>query len=141
MGGTRMKPSEVLDKAADIIERDGWIQGAYYREVDRGADLSTWNLDDDDANRTAPCCQAGGVARAVCGWAWPGGHGGGKRRRTPEGSVLIHKATGYMNRYVAALTGDDAMTGVSYNDAPGRTAGEMTTALRAAAGQARAAGE
>jgi hypothetical protein len=27
-----VKPSEILDTAADIVLRDGWWQGAYYRK-------------------------------------------------------------------------------------------------------------
>jgi hypothetical protein len=46
--------ADLLDKAADIIERDGWCQGKYASDPETG-----------------PCCALGAIRRAATGTAFP----------------------------------------------------------------------
>lgn len=77
-----MTPEEVLLKAVDIIERDGWHQGAAF------AGPTPIDAPHDEymkAARTAPVCAMGAISRAVCGDASLTPH-------TPEARSLYHQA-------------------------------------------------
>lgn len=131
-----MKPSEILDKAADIIVRDGWWQGAYYKEP--STDLPAgeiWRWADDEARRTAPCCQAGAISRAAFGVAWADTLA---QVDHVQGGAYS-RADGYMRRYAHKTFGDTSP--IAWNDEPERTAEEVVEALRGAAELAREAGE
>ena len=126
-----MKPSDVLDSAANIILRDGWTQGQYYEVPDLvGASIEEATIRNEEANRSGPCCQAGAISRAVSGKAWTLGRW---VREHPEARTAHARANHYMMRQVS--------NPVRYNDTPGRTADEVVAALRGAAELARKAGE
>lgn len=121
-----MKASDVLDKAADIIIRDGWCQGEYYK--------SSMSMDDevDALVKHAPCCQAGAIYRAIWGKAWAATHIVG----IPEADrVTLDEASHYMKVHLRVDSP------IAWNDAEGRTAGEVIAALRAAAELARRDGK
>lgn len=130
-----MKISDTLSKAADILERDGWLQGAYYKEPE--VVYAYPELDpaaDEEARRTAPCCQRGAISRAVFGSAYvvsaygsPVGYGSD-----------FYAAFRYFDEYMMYERGVEGT--VAWNDAPGRTKGEVVEALRGAAGKARGEG-
>lgn len=124
-----MKPSEILDKAADIVIRDGWIQGAYFL-----VDHADTPEQDTERAKTAPCCQEGAVMRAAYGSAW----------LSPfqvEGSLYgaKRKASGYMNKYIAGTTGE--YSAIAWNDLSTTTKDDVVYALRQSANYAREAGE
>lgn len=127
-----MLPSEILDRAADIIVRDGWIQGSYYRpaEYDYEFDDEVNRQRDIKAAATAPCCQAGAIARAAHGVAW---------QPTPFPALTLIearvKAEGYMQLHLGVTSA------ICWNDEAGRTAEEVVEALRCAAALARREGE
>ncbi|MFF5973693.1 hypothetical protein ACFY7C_19410 [Streptomyces sp. NPDC012769] len=125
-----MKPSEILDAAANIVLRDGWHQGAYFSvEPDDPADI------DADKNRTAPCCQAGAICRAAFGVAWMSVH-----TDTPTPGVTAYlTATSYMDRYVRRVHRQSSS--IYWNDLPTTTKDDIVNALRGAADDAREAGE
>lgn len=123
-----MKPSDVLDKAAEIIIRDGWYQGEYFETPDDPADR-------DQANRTAPCCQAGAISRAAHGVAWLIGWDAVDRAE----SHARYRAERYMRDYIRARYG--TRSSVEWNDTVARDADEVVTALRGAAEEARRAGQ
>jgi hypothetical protein len=130
------KPSEILDSAAEIIERDGWYQGKYFKYDDESPKLDVAK----EENRTAPCCQAGAISRAVWGVAWR------VRNSFPaEGDVerweAHQKAEDYTRRMTRTLTDHVEGSPIAYNDHPDRTARDVTDMLRGAAALARAAGE
>jgi len=129
-----MKPSEVLDKAADIIIRDGWMQGDFYLTTNGSGRY--W---DEQEAKSAPCCQFGAINRAVWGYAWA-------PSRVAEqwggpNMWVAAKAEGYINRYVQENLGLLGIGAVHWNDEDGRTAEEVVAALRAAAELARQEGE
>lgn len=131
-----MKASEVLDKAADIVVRDGWIQGQYYREADLvGVGDDDGYLERDaEAKKSAPCCQAGAVCRALFGVAWrPYGMG------DYNAQLARGRAEFFMQRYVKDVFGADSA--IEWNDRATTTAEDVTAALRGAAELAREAGE
>jgi len=126
-----MKPSEILDAAANIVLRDGWHQGTYFAvEPEDPQDVQ------DEKNRTAPCCQAGAISRAAYGMAWV------TYPRTTDIDLQrlgAHaKAGHYMGQYIRRVHG---ATPIEWNDRPERTAGEVVAALRGAADDAREADE
>ena len=61
-----MEASEILSKAAEILERDGWHQGSYYKIPDK-----QWTPTSEmvEAAETAPVCSMGALYRAVSGSA------------------------------------------------------------------------
>lgn len=129
-----MKPSEILDKAAEIIERDGWIQGKYY-QTDRHNPKS-----DQAANEHGPCCQAGAISRAAYGTAWASYAERADNREAQEASS---RADRYMRLYLVRegkAVGEHASP-IEWNDRPNRTADEVTAALRGAAEMARTNGD
>ena len=137
-----MKPSEVLDGAANILLRDGWLQGAYYASPSlAGGDRSEeeyerLRLVDLEANRSAPCCQAGAISRAAYGYAWLVADAGPP---TLGASEARSKADFYMSQHLKRALGVNSP--ICWNDDSGRTVDEVVAALRGAAESARAAGE
>lgn len=141
-----MKPSEILDNAANILLRDGWHQGMYYEEVNyTGGTAEDYQAASKAANQTAPCCQAGAITRAAFGYAWvgfPKPNELATLHDRRERDAAVAKANGYMRDLVFSLgEGEEYTSTVAWNDAPGRTKDEVVAALRAAAERARAAGE
>jgi len=101
--------ADVLDRAADRIERDGWWQGDYYE----GADLDIY------AGATLrlaprPCCLTGAL------WAESGD---------------AHAAMDVVS-IIGDYVGNDLPA--VWNDAPERTQAEVVAALRGAAAEERA---
>ncbi|WP_420478274.1 DUF6197 family protein [Brevundimonas sp. FT23028] len=113
--------SEILTKAADLLETPGaWTQGAEYRN-EAGEDISDFDDDADDlpADLTPVCwCAAGAI------WCQP--------ISTPE-KVAACEAL------AAAIGSGDRYEVPKWNDAPERTQAEVVAALRTAASQAEAA--
>lgn len=125
-----MKPSEILDKAADIIVRDGWHQGSYF-ETDPNATAE----EDAELAKTAPCCQDGAILRAVYGTAWPTTWQHGESDPKKEKMA----ADEYMIGYVKKAYGVGSP--IAWNDRSTTTKDDVVTALRGAANNAREAGE
>lgn len=100
--------SGVLWHAADLIEEHGWTQGTMYRN--KGAQLNkrTWSPG-------CSMCAVGAVQLAACG-------------NLDIGEAAYDALQDFLDA--------DALT--IWNDADGRTSGEVTSALRAAAGQVEA---
>jgi hypothetical protein len=121
-----VKASEVLDSAANIILRDGWNQDSYFK----------LGGDEDESNKSGPCCQAGAISRAAFGYAWVN-HGGVSYKF--ELHEARRKADYYMARYLLHTRGESSP--ICWNDDPERTAEEVVAALRGAAELAREAGE
>jgi hypothetical protein len=130
--GSILKPSEILDKAAKIIIYDGWHREGYYKEPEGGE-----AADDEEANRSAPCCQAGAISRAAFGVAWLAHHG-----FVPPELVAAHDmATKFVAAEVMARTDGRHRLAVSWNDEEGRMKIDIIVMLRSAAERARAAGD
>lgn len=123
-----LKPSEVLDNAANIILRDGWHASDYYK-----APLDCTPEEDRELAKTAPCCQAGAIVRATTGSAWSAGP------TPPEVAALQAGADEYMRKYILRVHG--VRRPIAWNDQAGRTKEEVVAALRGAAEDARRAGE
>ena len=136
-----MKPSDVLESAANIILRDGWWQGSYFKipPVTGGGDLAglgfteSYKASEEEANRSAPCCQDGAISRAATGWAWPNG------KAAFESCASAAQAAKWMRRYTEANF--EERSPIAWNDAHGRTKEDVVAALRGAAEMAREAGE
>lgn len=126
-----MKPSEILDSAANILLRDGWWQGSFYKNAE--------NPDDDpEANKSAPCCQDGAIRRALFGLAYQ------PYRFIAEEEPLFlaqRRADYFMTQSVKALDPLHEPNPILWNDTPGRTREEVVEAFRGAAELAREAGE
>ncbi len=118
-----MKPSEILDSAANIILRDGWHQGDFYKIPNPYTNAE----EEEEANRTGPCCQDGALQRAVWGRAWHSG-----RHCKPE-FPAYWEAREYMDRHL----GQDP---IYWNDHLASTREEVVEALRSAAELARSEG-
>lgn len=124
-----MKPSEALDKAVEVIERDGWTQNVYYLEPQLTLDDYEENIRrDEEAKRSAPCCQQGAIVRALTG-TWKSINEMSK----PDREII--RAT---SAYCRQLT--DAHP-IEWNDAEGRTKEEVVEMLKAAQALAEADGE
>lgn len=116
-----MLTSEVLDRAADEIERRGWVQG------------SGWNLDSG-----GPTCLEGAIA-TVLEWDRDMPMSFGALSACPAGQAV--RAYLDMNPKIGEArewcTGSGAATACAplfyWNDTPGRTAAEVIEVLRAAA--------
>ena len=109
-------PAEVLDAAADRIERDGWHQGDFFPDPPNYFDV-------DDIARILiatpkPCCVSGALIAET-------------EHHDPSGvepaEVLLMQYLGI--RWAGQLP--------LWNDAPGRTKEEVVAALRAAAAKER----
>ncbi|MGQ3040584.1 MAG: DUF6197 family protein [Brevundimonas sp.] len=113
---------EVLNKAADLLEKPGaWTQGAEYRNK-AGEDISDLDESDDDnpTDLTPVCwCASGAI------WRQP--------ISTPE-KVAACEAL------ASALGADNRFDIPKWNDAPSRTQAEVVEALRTAAKAAGGAG-
>ena len=109
-------PAEVLDAAADRIERDGWHQGDFF------ADLPSF-FDESDIARVLkakpqPCCVMGALIAEA--------DGDMELAEDRAGRLLqLHLGLSYIS-YVPR-----------WNDEAGRTKGEVVAALRAAAAKER----
>lgn len=115
-----MKTSEILDRAADLIERNGWTRDEWYKRR-RAEDP-----------RDCPVC-AGGALDAAAGCD-PG---------EPEYSPALIAAIGAFAARVDPAFDPAAAYGygtvANWNDAPGRTAEDVVRELRAAAATEREA--
>ncbi len=121
-----MKPSEILDQAANTLLRDGWYQGEYYKDDGTSA-----------ANRSGPCCQEGAISRAAFGYAYVD-----YLNSVRDQSEALRKAQDDASRYMRNFVCQDGhRSSIDFNDAPGRTREEVVNALRGAAAYARLAGE
>jgi hypothetical protein len=105
-----MKPSEILDKAAELLEEKGWCQR---REMDPS---------------TGAMCARGAIKRAI----------GARTIRLDKAYFLDdlreeedHVVAMHAMRYVKETTGADHIP--HWNDSPMRTADEVITSLRHAA--------
>ena len=106
-------PAEVLDAAADRIERDGWHQGDFFPDTP-----SYFGIDDIARILNAtpkPCCVSGALIAEA----------GGSDLSTAE--TLLMQYLGL--RWVGELP--------DWNDNPSRTKEEVVGALRAAAAKER----
>jgi hypothetical protein len=123
-----VKPSEALDKAVEVIERDGWIQGAYYREPPVDLPHAEYVTAEAEGRKSAPCCQRGAIVRAVTG-TWR------SLSVLPEvDRDTIRGAHGYCRQVAGKHP-------IEWNDDPGRTKEEVVEMLKSAAGLARNNGE
>lgn len=114
-----MLVSEILDKAADLIEPEGaWTRGTLARD-NRGLDVAA-----EDANATCWC--AAGALQHSIGGSW-----------SDDGIGVYHAAREAVLLAVG-LTDSDRLA--NWNDTPGRTQQEVVTALREAARKEREAG-
>lgn len=112
MSGVDLKPSEVLSKAADLIEPEGaWAR----HQLAKSAHDQVVNPTDE---------------RAVC-WCMAGA----MQRITPVLGNVYYRAHEFVARSL------DIPTFASWNDAPGRTQAEVVKALRDAAELARSEGQ
>jgi hypothetical protein len=111
-----MKTSEVLNRAADVIQRDGWYQGGYSPDADKAMTTLVGR----------PVCALGAIHVAADEWllwfedlqCWAGG-------RTPVTDVvakILARHIDHPDLFIPA-----------WNDHEGRTAAEVIEALRAAA--------
>lgn len=109
-----LRPSEVLDKAADLIEPEGaWTQGTWARDASGS----------DNPDPTNEVCWCGwGAIYKVAGYEWP---------------RYALEAAGFADRTVGAACGAYQV----WNDAPERTQIEAVAALRKAAELARSEGQ
>jgi hypothetical protein len=108
-----MKTSDVLNKAADLIEERGW------QNADHSVGDDPWG---GGADGSTPLCLEGGILAAL-------GLSTGKELIPPIGFT---RCASY--RAVADhLYGDPARMVFTWNDAPGRTAAEVIEVLRACA--------
>src|SRR5690349_21566504 len=115
-----MEAWEVLDRAADKIERDGWTKGAIIANV-------PWPL-----LGGVPTCALGGICHAA---QIDGGYGYGAEGVALLAMQALRTAIG------ADFRNDDGpFSSVwRWNDAPGRTKEEVCAMLRAVAASLRAA--
>lgn len=110
-----LKPSEVLSRAADLIEPEGaWCQGGASNAPNRealAADATAW-------------CGWGAIARAM-------------------NSEATHRVFTYLDRATGgpSAIASPSKWGQSFNDAPDRTQAEVVAALRKASDLARSEGQ
>lgn len=116
-----MLTSEILDKAADVIERNGWTQGDWY-DVDARGD-----------SRECPVCALGAIN--VAGGSLPDEFPDGPRRAA---ALVLADRLGVLED--ALSYGLSNTVGRDWNDVAGRTAEEVVAELRAAVASEREAG-
>lgn len=105
-----IETADVLDRAADIIERNGWWRKSYY---------------DFGAVGSKPKCELACCARGAINLAANG--------RTPDRlSNLGEDALHALERYLG-ISGEHPDSVADWNDEPGRTVEEVIAALRGAA--------
>ena len=125
-------PSEILDKAADQIERHGWLREDWYREPPGADPLGpiTWT--------ECRVCAGGGI-NAAAGLVPDYNQHDGTHEPVERAFIALAErvAPGTVSRDV-----DDAIAAVTiWNDNyEGRTAKEVVRELRAAAASEREAG-
>jgi len=105
--------ADVLDRAADRIERDGWWQGGYYQGS--AEEIATTPLRIALRVTSRPCCAIAAVMAEA-----PSRH-------------MSHLAERALERFL----GVPLVT--VWNDAPERTQAEVVAAIRGAAAQERGA--
>ena len=105
----------ILRDAAALIESRGWTQGACAR-TESGARVE-WN-----SNRAARWCASGAILHC-----------------SPDTAAMI--LTNTLSRARCALVSVVGESIAAWNDAPGRTQGEVVAALRLAADRAQDTGE
>lgn len=111
-----MKPSEVLAKAADLIEPEGaWTQGALGRDE---------NEDDiEESHELAVCwCAIGALCEA-------------------SGDRYASELRARVEALIEAPDGRGTYPLARWNDTPGRTQSEVVAALRSASDLARSEGQ
>jgi len=100
----------ILDKAADVIERNGWYQGSYFNEVAGRAPAD------------CPVCTYGAIHIAAFGEPTP-------VLETEESAMgEANRAVNVLRKYLGITS-----VGAVWNDASDRTAEQVITALRGAA--------
>lgn len=113
-----MKPSEVLSKAADLIEPEGaWMQGAPARRADGSAAYNVFEHED-----VVCFCALGAIQKAA----------GSDPEYEPASEFFRTRILRAMGRNVSYA---------SWNDAPVRTQAEVVAKLREAADLARSEGQ
>lgn len=132
-----MEPKEVLHKAREIIERDGWTQGELYdTEAARERFAAALAFDGEaEARFTAECeesakrgrvCAIGAVRRAVWGTASP------SAMETDARYGAVGLALKLL-RNELGLAGEELIP--EWNDAPNTTREDVLLAFKRAAGE------
>ncbi|MEU3052228.1 DUF6197 family protein [Streptomyces griseus] len=118
-----MTPEEILLKAADVIQRDGWHQGALFEGSNKAPTPQR-----DVAAREAPVCALGAISRATWGSCSSTG-------REYLASVVAAEAdaTCLLLKQVEASTAGRYPSIPMWNDAPERSAEDVILALKRAA--------
>lgn len=130
-------PQEVLAKGIEILERDGWHQGALYRSPEPGPvppHLSEGKVDahrevireyyeaDIRAAKTAPVCGVGAVYRAVYGTCKSS-----QMEVSDKSMELFEQAMKLLNRQMPEGGGIPA-----WNDDPARTVEDVILTFKQA---------
>jgi hypothetical protein len=139
-----MRPSEILDKAADIVERNGWTKGEWYRPVEMGPDESGADGGDVPENECPVC--AGAAINLALKYLPDYQHDDDFMDENAEMAFTALAARVDHEVRQDVETGRpllahhllDAVT--SWNDRHDRTADEVVAELRAAAASEREAG-
>lgn len=102
--------AQILAEAADVIERNGWVQGRYYdfKQYDRGTPAADCRV-----------CLLGGINIAM--WGNP------SYPRADRRPAFYFQMTGELEKTVGSAWVDD------WNDAVGRTVEEVIALLRTTA--------
>lgn len=135
-----MDTAEILTKAADIIEQQGWSSGGGFFERPTGDD----GLPDLSVNaRTCPVCARGSIAVAV-GQSPIFGDSPYLQTQAPAAAKAVAAAEDVFLGYLAAREGWDltivGRSGIDvWNDSEERDAEEVVAALRDCASRIRAA--
>ncbi len=131
-------PQEVLEKGIEILERDGWHQGALYRTPEPGRlgphrpevkvdahreAVREYHEADIVAAETAPVCAMGAVYRAVYGTC--------KSSRMKSSVKSLKLFEGAMKLLNRSLPEGGNMP--AWNDDPARTAEDVILAFKVAA--------
>jgi hypothetical protein len=123
-GGLDPTPADTLQRAAEHLERHGWTQGAYYA---------------DYSSDTPPACVIGALAIAAYGYPNPDPFSDefDPDSADSDGWHRFVTAEQHLHTHLGLRPIDpdstDPETLDDWNDADGRTAAEVITALRAAA--------
>lgn len=115
-------PQDVLREAAEILQRDGWHQGSFYKEP-----LSGGVNADLEASREAPVCSLGAINRAVYGYAYDGKSHVGYQALDAAKSNLTYWAEKLL---MAQIDGHPVP---HWNDAPERTVEDVILTFKRAA--------
>lgn len=129
-----MTPQELLGKAVEVIERDGWHQGSMYENSDEtwpgGAEVEKRIARHQELGRTAPVCAMGAVYRAAVGTAYTAGVTG-----SPKTMNLIRQSFELLGQAIVAQAGPDhRFYGIAgYNDDDRTTKEDVILAMKTAA--------